>query len=97
LSNDELLRIIPEDVKVMNCAYCGRLMARKYRREGLRIFGGNRKMSFYSERLYRPLCLECFADAPLSLHEPLYGRTPAQAQSLKRLWRDSVQFEVELN
>ncbi len=90
VKTDYLLKRLPQDIHVMNCAQCGRLMATsygvaaRYAAAGLRCLGGFLKVKFAGAFIPRPHCIECFTDVSV-YHPPGHGRSFAQAQKLRRI------------
>jgi len=86
-----LLELLPEDLKITNCAYCGRVTCREkdrtleVERLGVRAMGAFRRGR---DGHRRPYCVSCFLDLPPTKHGQLDHRVPGQAYTLDRLWRD---------
>jgi len=77
LTSDELLKTLPPQVKVMNCAHCGRLLTRssvdhmRFRHLGLRKLAGFTKFD-------RPICDECVFHGLKPTDRKGHGRVPQQ-------------------
>ena len=94
-----LTMVLPADVRVIDCAYCGALATndwkvyKKFQPQGLKLAGG-----WLPERNghRRPLCMGCFSDHPRQQTSQLIHRTEAQANRLKKFFERHCDDERDI-